>query len=59
MTNHRESIDATIDRSSLGEPTVRRLRARTTVKQRSTILRKASARSARESGAARTKRRSK
>ena len=49
MTKKRSSINKMIDRSSLGAPTVRKLRARTTVHQRSQILRKASVRSARES----------
>ena len=49
MTKRREAITKTIDRSSLGAPAVRKLRARTTVHQRSQILRKASARTARDS----------
>ena len=50
MTKRREPITTIIDRSSLGSPAARKLRARTTSKQRSQIVRKASARTARDSG---------
>ncbi len=55
MSQKRESISRTIGRSSLGAPAVRKLRARTSVQQRSQILRKAASK-ARVSSVGRTKR---
>lgn len=52
----REAIITTIDRSSLGAPAVKKLRARTSVQQRAQVLRKASVRSARDSASQATKR---
>ena len=46
----REAITKTIDRSSLGSPVVRKLRARTSIDERTRVLRKASARTTRDSG---------
>ena len=47
MTERRqEPITRLIDRSSLGAPAARKLRARTTSQQRNQIMSKASARSA-------------
>ena len=51
----REPITKIIDRSSLGSPAARKLRARTTVHQRSQILRKASVRATRDSAVRVTK----
>ena len=55
MTKRQEPIARLIDRSSLGSPPVRKLRARTTTQQRNHIVRKASARTARESEGRATK----
>ena len=44
--HHQEPITRLIDRSSLGAPTARKLRARTTSRQRDQIVRRASTRSA-------------
>lgn len=49
MTTRREAIAKTIDRSSLGAPAVRKLRARTATHERARILRKASRRAPRDS----------
>lgn len=48
MTKRQEATAKVIARSSLGAPAVVRLRSRTSVQQRSRILRKASARSTRD-----------
>jgi hypothetical protein len=45
----REAIAKTIDRSSLGAPAVKKLRARTSIDDRTRVLRKASARTPRDS----------
>ncbi len=51
----REAITKTIDRSSLGAPAVKKLRARTSVENRTRVLRKASARTPRDSAGGVTK----
>lgn len=55
MNNSQEPIRTIIDRSSLGSPAARKLRARTTATDRSRIIRKAIARTARDSGSSTTK----
>lgn len=52
----REAITKTIDRSSLGAPAVKKLRSRTSIHERTRVLRKASARTPRDSKDSVTKR---
>ena len=55
-TKRSETVAKLIERSSLGSPPVQKLRARTSAAERSQILRKAAARSARDSQTGTTRR---